>query len=97
MQGSLTVPGPQKVSEFVAAGQASPATGSAERSAVPDYVLLFSNSEVSRKQAMRLLGISYGELLERLSGRELPLPRVSDEEADEMADLIVALSDRHAH
>lgn len=97
MQGSLAMPGPQRVSEFVAVGRASPAIASAERSAAPDHVLLFSNGQISRKQAMRLLGVSYGELLDRLSGRELPLPRVTDEEANRMADLIVALSDQHEH
>ena len=91
------MPGPQGVSEFVAVGQAGPVIASAERSAVPDHVLSFSTGKVSRKQAMRLLNISYGELLDRLSGRELPLPRVTDEEANRMADLIVALSDQHEH
>ena len=61
-----------------------------------DPVLLFSQGAISRKQAMRRLGIEYGELLDRVAYRSLPLPRVSDEEADRMAGVVVALMDLHA-
>jgi hypothetical protein len=61
----------------------------------PDPVLLFSQGEISRKQAMRQLGITYGELLDFVADRSLPLPRVSDEETDRMADMMVALLDRY--
>lgn len=63
----------------------------------PDPVLLFSQGGNSRKQAMRQLGISYSELLDFVADRSLPLPRVSDEETDRMADMMVALLDRQAH
>lgn len=67
---------------------AGPATGS-------DPVLLFSRGVTSRKQAMRQLGITYGELLDRVADRGLPLPRLSDAETDAMADVFVALMEQH--
>ena len=69
---------------------AGPAIGS-------DLVLLFSQGVISRKQAMRQLGIEYGELLDLVADRSLPLPRLSDEATDRMADLIVALMEQHAN
>jgi len=65
--------------------------------AVPDYVLLFSNGDISRTQAMRRLEIGYSELLDRIAARKLPLPRVSDAEAERMADTLVALLETGAH
>ena len=44
---------------------------------------------------MRQLGIEYGELLDRVADRSLPLPRLSDEETDRMADVVVALMEQH--
>ena len=61
-----------------------------------DPVLLFSQGEISRKQAMRIMDIAYGDLLDRIADRGLPLPRVSDAEADRMADMFVTLLDQHA-
>ncbi len=58
--------------------------------AVSDFVLLFSNGDISRTQAMRRLGIGYSELLDRMAARKLPLPRVDDAEAERMADILVA-------
>jgi hypothetical protein len=59
--------------------------------AAPDDVLLFSNGDISRTQAMRRLGIGYSELLDRTAVRKLPLPRVGNAEAERMADTLVAL------
>lgn len=42
-----------------------------------DPLLRFSRGEISRRRAMRELGdITYGELLERIAERRLPLPRL---------------------
>ena len=62
-----------------------------------DLVLLFSQGVISRKQAMRQLGIEYSELLDLVADRSLPLPRLSDEETDRMVNLIVALMEQHAN
>lgn len=51
----------------------------------PDHVLLFSGGIISRTLAIRALGIGYSELLEQIATRNLPLPRVSEAEADRMA------------
>jgi hypothetical protein len=56
-----------------------------------DLVLEFSQGTITRQQAMRALGIGYSELLDQLSKRQLPLPRVSEEEAGRMADSMVRL------
>lgn len=45
----------------------------------------FSRGELDRRQVMRNLDISYSELLERLSERELELPQVAPDEARRMA------------
>ncbi len=58
-----------------------------------DEVALFSAGVISRQTAMRALGVSYGELLDLIAERGLPLPRVSDEVADRMAGTIVMLVD----
>jgi hypothetical protein len=44
-----------------------------------------------KPRQLRKLG--YGELLDRTSERGLPLPRVSEEVADRMADTVVQLLD----
>ena len=64
--------------------------------AAPDHVLLFSNGDISRTQAMRRLGIGYSELLDRIAARKLPLPRVGDAQAEKMADTLVALLEASA-
>lgn len=57
-----------------------------------DPVLRFSRGEVSRQRAMRDLGdISYGELLERLAKRRLPLPRLPQEQEDAMVERLEEL------
>src|SRR3954451_528445 len=63
------------------------------RRAEPDVVAGFSAGDISCKQATRALGITYGELLDRTSERGLPLPRVSEDVADRMADTVVQLLD----
>jgi hypothetical protein len=56
-----------------------------------DDVQRFADGDISRVQAMRALGIGYGELLDRAASRALPLPKVDDAEAEKMADIIVTL------
>jgi hypothetical protein len=52
-----------------------------------DPVARFSRGEISRKQAMRLLGdISYSELLDQIAERKLPLPRLPKEEAERQSE-----------
>ena len=58
-----------------------------------DAVALFSGGMMSRQTAMRALGVSYGELLDLVADRALPLPRVADDIAERMAVTIVGLLD----
>jgi hypothetical protein len=95
------MPGPHGTSESITNG--SDASGwlgrvvePVKQAIAPDHLLLFSKGEVSRQQAMRRLGVGYGELLDLLADRRLPLPRVSAEEATSMAALIVSLTDKSA-
>ncbi len=95
------MPGPHGTSElltngFDASGRPSRIVEPVKQAVAPDHLLLFSKGEVSRQQAMRRLDISYGELLDLLADRRLPLPRVSAEEAASMAALIVSLTDKSA-
>ena len=86
------MPGPHEVIGFPAPDWQSRVVRPLEQASTPDHLLLFSNGEISRKQAMRHLEVSYSELLDRLANRELPLPRVSAEQAEAMANLIVSLT-----
>jgi hypothetical protein len=61
--------------------------------AAPDAVVLFANGDISRTQAMRRLGIGYGELLDQLVARGLALPRVDDVEAERMSGMLIELMD----
>lgn len=90
------MPRPRDVLEYVSGIHLAGHGGTTVEVAVPDHVLLFSNGDISRTQAMRRLGIGYSELLDRTAARELPLPRVSDAEAEEMADTLVALLEASA-
>jgi hypothetical protein len=54
-------------------------------------VLEFSHGDIMRQQAMRALGVNDSELLDRLSKRALPLPRVSEKDAGRMAGMMVHL------
>ncbi len=88
---------PRDVLEYAGNVPPNSSAGAATGIAMADNVLLFSNGEISRAQAMRSLGIGYSELLDRIAVRELPLPRVDDAEADRMADMLVALLGPVAH
>ena len=90
------MPVTHEAAEFVVSREAVDGMSGVEPATGSDPVLLFSQGVISRKQAMRQLGIEYGELLDRVADRSLPLPRVSEEEADRMADVVVALMDLHA-
>lgn len=66
-----------------------------ERSHADDPVARFSRGEISRKDAMRLLGdISYSELLDRIADRKLPLPRLPEADAKQQSEEIGRLLDR---
>jgi hypothetical protein len=54
-----------------------------------DPVSAFAAMRIGRQEAMRLLGIDYGRLLDRLAARGLDLPRLPDEETSAMADAFV--------
>ncbi len=89
------MPDTHEVSEFITSREAGDTPADAGRAAGSDHDLQFSQGVISRKQAMRHLGVSYGELLDRVAERSLPLPRVSEDEANRMADVVVALMDLH--
>lgn len=73
----------QLVREHLAALTGYRAGPSAEPPADP--LLDFSRGRVGRKEAMRQLGITYFELLDRLAARGLPLPALPDKETGQMA------------
>jgi hypothetical protein len=57
-----------------------------------DPLIRFSRGEISRQRAMRELGdITYGELLDRIAERRLPLPRLPPEREGAMIDRMDAL------
>lgn len=59
-----------------------------------DALLAFSQGEIGRQRAMDALGIGYGELLDRLAERRLPLPQLPRAEVDRMADVMIELLDQ---
>lgn len=59
-----------------------------------DPVRAFSQGAISRQRAMDLLGTGYGELLDQLANRGLPLPQLPRVEVERMADLMVGLLDQ---
>ena len=89
------MPGTREGADIIANRDADDGLAGTGQAAV-DPVLLFSQGVISRKQAMRQLGIEYGELLDRVADRSLPLPRLGDAETDAMADVFVALMEQHA-
>ncbi len=91
------MPGTHEAAEFIVGRKAIEKVAGAGPAAGSDPVLLFSQGVISRKQAMRQLGITYGELLDRVADRGLPLPRLSDAETDAMADVFVALMEQHSN
>jgi hypothetical protein len=69
--------------------------------AADDVLARFARGEISRKKAMAELDVDYGELIEMMADRNLALPRVTEAEADRMADTVLRLLDevdagRHA-
>ncbi len=89
------MPGTHEAAEFIVGHKAIEGVAGAGPVIESDPVLLFSLGVISRKQAMRQLGVTYGELLDRVADRGLPLPRLSDAETDAMADVFVALMEQH--
>ena len=61
---------------------------------IPDPLLAFSQGEIGRQRAMTALGISYGELLDRLAERHLKLPQLPKVELDRMASAMLELLDQ---
>lgn len=51
---------------------------------IPDPLPGFSRGEIGRQRAMDALGISYGELLDRLAERHLTLPQLPKADLDRM-------------
>ena len=89
------MPVTHETAELVVSREAADGVTGAEPATDSDPVLLFSQGVISRKQAMRQLGIEYSELLDRVADRSLPLPRLSDAETDAMADVFVALMEQY--
>lgn len=56
-----------------------------EQETSADPLLDFSRGRVGRKEAMRRLGLTYFELLDRLAERALPLPALPEKEIEQMA------------
>lgn len=67
--------------------------GRAERD-TGDAVRAFSQGVISRQRAMDLLDIDYGELLDQLAIRGLPLPQLPKAEVERMADVMLGLLDQ---
>lgn len=61
---------------------------------IGDPLLSFSRGEIGRQRAMDALGIGYGELLDRLAERRLPLPQLPKAELDRMAAVMLEVLER---
>lgn len=61
---------------------------------IGDPVLAFSRGEIGRQRAMDALGIGYGELLDRMAERRLPLPQLPKVELDRMAAVMLDVLER---
>lgn len=59
-----------------------------------DALLAFSRGEIGRQRAMDALGIGYGELLDRLAERRLPLPQLPEAEVERMAGVMLDVLDQ---
>lgn len=58
----------------------------------PGFLLrVYSLGQADRKEVLETLGVDYGTLIRMLSDRGLPLPRVSEKEADQMAEEFVSV------
>ena len=53
-----------------------------------DVLGAFSRGDISRQQAMRVLDLRYSELLDRIAERDLRLPRVLNDDAQRMAEIV---------
>jgi len=91
------MPGTHEAAKFIVGLQTTEGVAGAGPATWSDPVLLFSQGVISRKQAMRQLGITYGELLDRVAERSLPLPRLSDPETNAMADVFVAFMEQRSN
>ena len=65
-----------------------------KKSAAGDPLARFSRGEIGRKQAMRALDVSYGQLLDMLAERKLPLPEMPKQDIDRMANELVRLLEK---
>jgi hypothetical protein len=72
---------------------ARPTDRDASRPSENDPVARFAHGEISRKQAMRALGVTYSGLIDLTVARGLSLPRVSDDDAERAANKVVELLD----
>ena len=61
---------------------------------IGDPLLAFSRGEIGRRRAMGALGIGYGESLDRLAERRLPLPQLPEAELDRMVAVMLDVSGR---
>lgn len=61
-----------------------------------DPILRFSVGDIGRKQAMRMLDVSYGELLDRVADRRLALPLMPREERHRMVTAMMRVLDESA-
>lgn len=61
---------------------------------IGDPLLAFSRGEIGRQRAMDALGIGYGELLDRLADRRLPLPQLPEAELDRMVAVMLDVLER---
>lgn len=61
---------------------------------IGDPLLAFSRGEIGRRRAMDALGIGYGELLDRLAERRLPLPHLPQAELDRMVAVMLDVLER---
>ena len=58
-----------------------------------DAVRAFSQGVISRQRAMDLLDTDYGELLDQIASRGLPLPQLPKAEVERMVDIMLGLLD----
>lgn len=74
-----------------ASGKKTTAAASPDRAAAPETVLAaFSRGDLDRRAAMGRLGVDYGELLDMVAARGLPLPAIPPERRRPMAELVAS-------
>jgi hypothetical protein len=62
-----------------------------------DILRKFADGEISRRQAMHMLGVGYSEMLDMMAAMGLELPQVSDDEAKRMANKMNEILDKYAN